>query len=172
MGYIGRIVRLPDSPQDCHQSPSTSAKQRLPLKSIVEEYKIGKIRTQLMLDNPANTTIREAKLLLKSERKFKAHQEIKKSEEVLKFEETRGPLQCDRHGIGWDLFSTVRAALIVQERREIENDSISKVAQQAQQGQWTTWDEALISHVTGDLVNVSAQTCLCHPVGLRCVAFS
>ena len=38
----------------------------------------------------------------------------------------------------------VRAALVIQERRrEIENDRISKAIQQSQQGQCTSWDEAL-----------------------------
>ena len=74
-----------------------------------------------MLDNSADNRIREAKLLLKSGRG--SSKLIKRSKSQKKFEEIRGTLQCDRHGVGWNHFqrwpkasSPVRAALVVQER--------------------------------------------------------
>ena len=58
---------------------SKSAKLRLLLRSIVEEHKVSKIRTQWMLNNSAGIRIREVKPLLRTKRKFNAQDEIDKS---------------------------------------------------------------------------------------------
>ena len=126
---------------------SRSAKLKMPLRSVAEEFRISKIRTQLMINNSTDSTICGSKPLLRSGRKFNAQEEI----EVLTFEEIRGPIQVGRHGIGWShsigwtqANAAQRSALIIQERkRDIENARITKAVQQGQQGQWTTWDEAL-----------------------------
>ena len=135
---------------------SKSARLRLPLSSIAEEYKVGKIRTQLMISNSADPNIREINPQIRSGRKLKAQEEIRKSEETLKFEEIRGQIQHDRHSVGWNHFTRwskasapVRASLVVQERRrEIESDRISKAVQQAQHGQWTTWEDVVQRSIT------------------------
>ena len=136
---------------------SKSALLRLPLSSIAEEYKVGKIRMQLMISNSADPNIREINPQIRSGRKLKAQEEIRKSEETLKFEEIRGQIQHDRHSVGWNHFTRwskaraleVRASLVVQERRrEIESDRISKAVQQAQQGQWTTWEDVVQRSIT------------------------
>ena len=54
---------------------SKSEKLRLPLRSIVEEYKVSKIRTQWMLNNSADIRIHKVKPLLRTKRKFKAQDE-------------------------------------------------------------------------------------------------
>ena len=130
---------------------SKSAKLRLSLKSIVEEYKVSKIRTQWMLNNSADIRIREVKPLLRTKRKFKAQDEINKSVSELTFEEMRGPIQTGRHAVGWNHFakwsefcSAIRAELIIRERRrEIERERVTKVVQQSQQGRWTTWEDVV-----------------------------
>ena len=130
---------------------SRSAKLKMPFRSVAEEFRISKIRTQLMINNSTDSTICGSKPLLRSGRKFNAQEEIEKSREVLTFEEIRGPIQVGRHGIGWShsigwtqANASQRSALIIQERkRDIENARITKAVQQGQQGQWTTWDEAL-----------------------------
>ena len=117
---------------------------------------MGKIRTQLMISNSADPNIREINPQIRSERKLKAQEEIRKSEETLKFEEIRGQIQHHRHSVGWNHFTRwskasapVRASLVVQERRrEIERDRISKAVQQAQQGQWTTWEDVVQRSIT------------------------
>ena len=81
---------------------SRSTSLRLPLRSIVEEYKLSKIRTQWMLNNSAVSRIREVKPLLRSGRKFRARNEIDESVAELTFEEVRGPTQTDRHAVGWN----------------------------------------------------------------------
>ena len=93
--------------QRCHRLPSTAGATslRLPLRSIVEEYKLSKIRTQWMLNNSADSRIREDKPLLRSERKFRPQNEIDGSVAELMFEEVRGPTQTDRHAVGWNHLS-------------------------------------------------------------------
>ena len=81
---------------------SRSTSLRLPLRSIVEEYKLSKIRTQWMLNNSADSRILEVKPLLRSGRKFRAQNEIDESVVELTFEEVRGPTQTDRHAVGWN----------------------------------------------------------------------
>ena len=49
------------------------------MRSIVEEYKVSKIRMQWMLINSADIRICEVKPLLRTKRKFKAQNEIDKS---------------------------------------------------------------------------------------------
>ena len=130
---------------------SKSAKLRLPLRSIVEEYKVSKIRTQWMLNNSADIRIREVKPLLRTKRKFKAQDEINKSVSELTFEEMRGPIQTGRHAVGWNHFakwsescSAIRAELIIRERRrEMESERVTKAVQQSQQGRWTTWEDVV-----------------------------
>ena len=104
-----------------------------------------------MTNNSTDSTICRFKSLLRSGRKFNAQEEIEKLREVLTFEEIRGPIQVGRHGIGWShsirwiqANAAQRSPLIIQEmERDIENARIIKAVQQGQQGQWTTWDEAL-----------------------------
>ena len=123
----------------------------MPFRSVAEEFRISKIRTQSMINNSTDSTICGPKPLLRFGKKFNAQEEIEKSREVLTFEEIRGPIQVGRHGIGWShsirwtqANAAQRSALIIQERkRDIENARITKAVQQCQQGQWTTWDEAL-----------------------------
>ena len=55
-----------------------------------------------MLNNSADSRIREVKPLPRSGRKFRAQNEIDESVAELTFEEVRGPTQTDRHAVGWN----------------------------------------------------------------------
>ena len=135
---------------------SRSTSLRLPLRSIVEEYKLSKIRTQWMLNNSADSRIREVKPLLRSGRKFRAQNEIDESVAELTFEEVRGPTQTDRHEVGWNHLpkwsqasSSTKAAMINQERRrKVEQDRVTRAVQQSQQGKWTTWEDVMQRSLT------------------------
>ena len=135
---------------------SRSTSLRLPLRSIVEEYKLSKIRTQWMLNNSADSRIREVKPLLRSGRKFRAQNEIDESVAELTFEEVRGPTQTDRHAVGWNHLpkwsqasSSTKAAMINQERRrKVEQDRVTRAVQQSQQGKWTTWEDVMQRSLT------------------------
>ena len=101
---------------------------------------LSKIRTQWMLNNSADSRIREVKPLLKSGRKFRAQNEIDESVAELTFEEVRGPTQMDRYAVGWNHLpnwsqasSSTRAAVINQERRrKVEQDRVARAVQQSQ----------------------------------------
>ena len=79
---------------------SRSTRLRLPLRSIAEEYKISKIGTQWSLNNSTDNSVREVMPQFLSGRKFRAQEEIEKSQAILAFEEIRRPIQVDRHGVG------------------------------------------------------------------------
>ena len=80
---------------------------------------------------------------LRSGRKFGAQEEIEKSQAILAFEEIRGPIQIDRHGVRWSHFerwstadAPAKTAMIIQERRrqmETETERIALAVQQSQQ---------------------------------------
>lgn len=74
-----------------------SSTLRLPLRSTVEEFKIGRIMTHWMLTISADPRVRKVKLMLRSSRKFNAQKEIDKAKETLSFEEMRGHINADRH---------------------------------------------------------------------------
>ena len=113
---------------------SRSTSLRLPLRSIVKEHKLPKIRTQWMLNNSADGRIREVKPLVRSGRKFRAQNEIDESVAELMFEEVRSPTQTGRHAVGWNHLpkwsqasSSTRAVMINQERRrKMEQDRVAK----------------------------------------------
>ena len=126
---------------------------KLSLRSIVEEYKI---RTLWSRNNSKDNRVRKVMPQLRSGRKFRAQEEIEKSQAILAFVEIRGPIQVDHHGVGWSHFerwstadAPAKAAMIIQERRrQMETERIALVVQQRQQGKWTTWDEVLQRSVT------------------------
>ena len=68
----------------------------------MEEDKLSKIRTLWMLDNSADSRIREVKPLLRSGRKFRAQNEIDESVAVLMFEEVRDHIHAGRHAVRWN----------------------------------------------------------------------
>ena len=121
----------------------------------MEEYKLSKIRTQWMLNNSADSRIREVKPLLRFGKKFQEQNEIDESVAVLMFEEVRAPIQADRHAVGWNHLlkwsqasSAIRVATISGKRRKVEQDRVKRAVQQAQQGKWTTWEGAVQRSLT------------------------
>ena len=130
---------------------SKTAKLRLPLKSLVEEFKINKIRTQLMLDNSSDQRIVEMGPLVKSGKKWVARKEIAEAEASLRWTERVGAVQQDKRGLGsthriwWSKASTSeRTSLVIQERKKaIESQRMIKFVQLSQQGDWTTWENAV-----------------------------
>ena len=131
---------------------SRRAKLRLPMKSVVEEYKVGKVRLQAMLELSGDCSIKEAKVQLKTGRKWKTVDALTEAEERVKFQEVAGASQVGRHGLGygpprvWWSSATVRQRrdLILQEVHGLEEVGRYQMAvQQGQQGQWTSWEEAL-----------------------------
>ena len=149
--WLGVPPGLSDVALYCRQ-----AKLKLPLKSIVEEYKVSKTRFQLMLEESSDNVVREVQPTLKSGRKWKAREAVDNAKESLKLKEVIGHTQTNRQGVGmststwWSNSSgKVRRDMVIQEvRKEEDNKRYQKAVQQSQQGQWTNWEDALQRSLT------------------------
>ena len=144
--WLGVPPGLSDVALYCRQ-----AKLRLPLKSITEEYKVGKTRLQLMLQDSSDDVVRMIQPTLKSGRKWKPCDAIEASEESLKLKEVIGLTQTNRQGLGHSTASWLsrssgkekRDMIIDEVRKDEDNKRFQKAVQQSQQGQWTNWEGAL-----------------------------
>lgn len=135
---------------------SKSAKLTLPFKSVLEEYKVGKARLAVMLQESPDESVRMVEPSLKTGRKWKVNIAVKEARESLQLKEVIGITQTNRRGFGygdtiwWSKASTKqRREMILREIRDDEEKRrVQKAAQQVQQGQWTTWDVALQRSLT------------------------
>ena len=131
---------------------SRNAKLKLPLKSIIEEYKMGKTRLQMMLKYSNDPAVSSIEPKLKTGRKWKADKATADAEETVKMKEIIGATQTNRHGVGFGPQRKWWSKATNKERRELTVEAIKDQAeaerfqtavQQSQQGQWTTWEDAL-----------------------------
>lgn len=132
---------------------SRSAKLKLPLKSLTEEFQVGKVRLQMMLNYSQDPAVRAAEAKLKSGRKWNVSKETGRAEEAAKFKDILGATQTNRQGIGYGSEKRVwwnkatdkekRQLVINEVRSEAESARYQIAVQQGQQGQWTTWEDAL-----------------------------
>ena len=144
--WLGVPPCLTDIALYCRQ-----AKLKLPLKSILEEYKAGKMRLQSMLEDSGDSVIEAVKPQLKTGRKWKVQEAIKSAKENLQIREITGHTQTNRQGLGstktewWSKAKgkAKRDMMIQEMRKEEDQRRLQKAVQQSQQGQWTTWENAL-----------------------------
>jgi len=132
---------------------SRTAKLKLPLKALTEEFQVGKVRLQMMLKHSRDPEVRLPDVKLKTGRKWNASQETERAEEAAKFSEILGATQVGRLGLGYGSQKRIwwskasdqekRQLVIDQVRHEAESKRYQAAVQQSQQGQWTTWDNAL-----------------------------
>ena len=130
-----------------------SARLRLLLKAITEEYKVGKVRLQMMLTYSKDTSVSSTATNLKSGRKWKVSQATEQAIEAAKFKKVLGATQTSRQGSGYGSDKKIwwsqatgkeKRELALDEVRHVEEANRIQVAvQQGQQGQWTMWEEAL-----------------------------
>ncbi|GFO49778.1 polyprotein [Plakobranchus ocellatus] len=71
------------------------AKLKLPLKSILEEYKCGKARLLTMLEESDDPTVKTVQPSLKTGRKWKVREAVDEAKECLKMKEVIGQTQTD-----------------------------------------------------------------------------
>ena len=95
-----------------------TAKLKLPLKSILEEYKCGKARLLSMLEDSEDPVVKTVQPNIKTGRKWKVVEGLDETKECLKIKEVIGPTQTDRKGLGSSTLGS-------------------------QQGRWTNWENAL-----------------------------
>ena len=93
--WLGVPPCLTDIALYCRQ-----AKLKLPLKSILDEYKAGKIRLQSMLEDSGDKVVEAIKPQLKTGRKWKVQEAMDSAKESLKIREITGHTQTNRQGLG------------------------------------------------------------------------
>ena len=126
-------------------------KLKLLFKSIVEEFKSGKIRLQMMQDDSTDEVIKSLKPTLKTGKEGKVRDTIISAKVNLTFMEIIGHTQTGRQGLRtkekqwWSKATSknLQDMMILDVRSEVDNKNFLKGVQQSQQGQWTNWEETL-----------------------------
>ena len=129
-----------------------STKLCLPLKSISEGFKVGKVRLNMMLQTSNDPLVRLTVPTLRTGRKWRVQKAVDEAIESLKTREVLGHVQTGKEGLGWgegtQLWSRAdekgKRELVIQEIQATEEAKRTTTAvQQAQQGQWTTWESVM-----------------------------
>ncbi|GFO24305.1 reverse transcriptase [Plakobranchus ocellatus] len=140
------------------------AKLKLPMKSILEEFKCGKARLHTMLEESDDPVVKTVQPSLKTGRKWKVTEAVDEAKECLKRKEVIGQTQTDCRGLGsttakwWSKTEgkEKRDMIIDEIRNKVDSTRVQKAVQQPQQGQWTNWDTALQRSLTwNDIWNMA-----------------
>ena len=125
---------------------------QLPLTSIVEIYKAGKVRTVMMLRDSKDPEIRNNPPDVTTATKWKAEEETEKIIADLKHRDIVGAVQNDRKGLGSDPFKPF-SAMNQRERRTAVSGKIKDLESErrevhliqcSQQGQVVRWEENVV----------------------------
>ncbi|XP_066299893.1 uncharacterized protein [Branchiostoma lanceolatum] len=127
---------------------SKSGQMQLPLASVVEEYKVAKCRTVMLYRDSQDQQVRQAGVITRAGRKFKADSLVSKAEGMLILRDIVGITNTGRQGLGSSHFQQwgkasrkERRGLIQTEVRHLEEEGRrAKAAQLAAQGAWTKWN--------------------------------
>ena len=139
--WLGVLPGLTDMAMYCRK-----AKLRLPLKSILEEYKCGKARLLSMLEDSEDPVVKTVQPTIKTGRKWKVVKAIDEAKEFLNIKEVIEQTKTDRKGLG---SSTAKRDMVIYEIGLNEDSRrVQKAVQQPQQGQWTNWNNALQKSLT------------------------
>ncbi|GFN85575.1 reverse transcriptase [Plakobranchus ocellatus] len=76
------------------------AKLKLPMKSILEEYKRGKAKLLTVLEESDDPVVKTVQPSLKTGRKWKVTENVDEAKECLNMKEVIGQTQTDRRGLG------------------------------------------------------------------------
>ncbi|GFO20743.1 reverse transcriptase [Plakobranchus ocellatus] len=117
------------------------AKLKLPMKSILKEYKSGKARLLTMLEEPDDPVVKTVQPSLKTGRKWKVTEAVDEAKECLKMKEVIGQTQTDRRGLGsttakwWSKTEgKEKRDMIIDEIRNKEDSTrVKKAVQQSRQ---------------------------------------
>ncbi|GFN84901.1 reverse transcriptase [Plakobranchus ocellatus] len=134
------------------------AKLKLPMTSILEEYKCGKARLLTMLEESDDPMVKTVQPSLKTGRKWKVTEAVDEAKECLKMKEVISQTQTDRRGLGsttakwWSKTEgkEKRDMFIDEIRNKEDSARVQKAVQQPQQGQWANWDTAIQRSLTSN----------------------
>ena len=149
--YIRKWLRLP---KQINNTAIYGKNQQLvlPIPSIFEEFKAGKVRTVLMLRYSKDNEIRENPPEVRTYRKWIAEQEVDRAISSLKHQDVVGLTQTGRSGFGLTPFKPFsmskekerRDAVIREVRRTEQENRHLHLVQCGQQGQCLRWEERVI----------------------------
>ena len=130
---------------------SKTAMLQLPIASVVEEYKVAKVRYQLMLRDSPDSVIQEAAPELKTGTKWTPNEAIAEAESSLRFKEICGATQHGRAGLGqthprWFSKESARGAreMVTEEVRNLEEQKRQSIsAGFGTQCAWNKWEAAV-----------------------------
>ena len=122
-----------------------NTKLQLPVSSVSEEFKKGKTRLVMMLRDSCDSQVREAKIEIKSGRKWKAAEAVEEAESRLRHRDIVGVTAKGRLGLGsveqqlWqNANDKERRQLVQREIGNIEEDKrYAKAVGMRQQGDWS-----------------------------------
>ena len=127
---------------------SGQTKLTIPVKSLVEEVKLAKARSFMMLRESKDPVVKNFQPEVKSGRKWCAKDAVEEAESRLRHKEIVGATQTGRLGLGWTSTKRWSSAsvkeqrdLVGQEMREAEEEKrLATAVSQSQQGSWTKWE--------------------------------
>ena len=128
---------------------TNSGNQQLPISSLVEEFKIGKVRLHMMMKDSADEIIRKAYLEIKSGTKWLAVKAAQEVECSLWIKDIIGVTQINRAGLGSTskkVFSKVdpkgKRDMVSEEVTMFEEEQRkTSTVTQAKQCAWTKWND-------------------------------
>ena len=130
---------------------------QLPLTSVVEIYKAGKVRTVMMLRESSDGEVRSNPPEVQTARKWKAEEETNKIITALEHRDVVGAVQDDRKGLGYNPFKPF-CQMEPRERRDAVTDQVRKserarrevhLIRCSQQGQVTNWEVNVVERRIG-----------------------
>ena len=135
---------------------SKTSKIQLPISSIEEEFKVSKVRYQMMLRDTPDKVIQEAKPELKTGKKWTPSKAITEAESNLRFKEICGATQVGRAGLGqsrprWFSKQSTTGAreMVTDEIRHMEEETRQAISVGfAKQCAWTKWEDAEPKKIT------------------------
>ncbi|GFN84980.1 reverse transcriptase [Plakobranchus ocellatus] len=136
--WLGVPPGLSDGSMYCRK-----AKLKLPMKSILEEYKCGKARLLTMLEESDDPVVKTVQPSLKTGRKWKVTEAVDEAKECHKMKEVIGQTQTDSRGLGsttakwWSKTEgKEKRDMIIDEIRNKEDSTrVQKAVQQPQQAE-------------------------------------
>ncbi len=122
---------------------STSTKLKLPIKSVLEEFMVGKCRTVVALESSKDPVIQSVQPDVVTGLKWKASCEVHDAKSDIYFDNIVGAAQTSRHGLGWNTDSkqpSFSTQITDKVRSRLEKERYVKACQQPSQGRWTNWE--------------------------------
>lgn len=127
-----------------------SNKLHLPFSGLTEEFKVTRAREVLMYRNSADDKVASAGILVKTGRKWQAHEAVSRAETRLRHKVLVGTVAMGRAGLRsspkprYDKARGKEKRQLVQDeiRAEVEEERFSKMACMSKQGAWTRWEHA------------------------------